>query len=130
MEEKVSRVMKGGQIPSPAATDCQGHRGDEQAGAGQRVAQPLAEPQRFEHGGADHAGGGGEAGFNGRREAEPLVEQDLDALVKPGDRVVDVGSNVGIYTEQLARCVGPRGEVYAFEPDPTNYARLAARARR
>jgi FkbM family methyltransferase len=51
-------------------------------------------------------------------------------LVKPGDRVVDVGSNIGFYTEELARCVGPRGEVHAFEPDPTNYARLAARARR
>ena len=63
-----------------------------------------------------------------------LTERDGIALVRrlvqAGDRVVDVGSNIGVYAQQLARCVGPRGEVYAFEPDPTNYARLAARARR
>lgn len=60
------------------------------------------------------------------RDAIAVVRQ----LVRPGDRVVDVGSNVGFYAELLARCVGPAGEVHAFEPDPTNYERLAARARR
>jgi hypothetical protein len=37
-------------------------------------------------------------------------------LVKPGDRAVDVGANIGFHAEQLARCAGPQGKVYAFDP--------------
>jgi FkbM family methyltransferase len=39
-------------------------------------------------------------------------------LVRPGDRCVDVGANVGVHTVRLARLVGPSGEVIAIEPDP------------
>jgi len=46
------------------------------------------------------------------------------ALVQPGDTVLDVGANIGYYTLNLARWVGPSGTVYAFEPDPTNFAIL------
>ena len=49
--------------------------------------------------------------------------------VRPGNRVVDVGANVGFYSAHLARCVGPTGTVYAFEPGAENFARLLARAR-
>jgi FkbM family methyltransferase len=45
--------------------------------------------------------------------------------VSPGS-VVDVGANIGIYSEFLARCVGPGGVVHSFEPDPTHFARLRA----
>ena len=38
-------------------------------------------------------------------------------LVRPGDRCIDVGANVGIHTVRLAKLVGARGEVIAFEPD-------------
>ncbi len=59
-------------------------------------------------------------------------ERGLIALVRravrPGDRVVDVGANVGFYSELLARGVGPSGHVHAFEPEPRNFRRLAARA--
>lgn len=37
-------------------------------------------------------------------------------LVQPGDRVVDIGANVGVFTVTLAQAVGPTGRVYAFEP--------------
>ena len=47
-------------------------------------------------------------------------------LVRPGDRCVDVGANVGVHTIRLARLAGPDGEVIAIEPDPD----LAQRARR
>jgi FkbM family methyltransferase len=39
-------------------------------------------------------------------------------LVRPGDRCVDVGANVGVHTVRLARLVGQAGEIIAFEPDP------------
>jgi FkbM family methyltransferase len=47
-------------------------------------------------------------------------------LVKPGDRCVDVGANVGVHTIRLARLVGRDGEVVAIEPDPE----VAQRTRR
>jgi len=50
-------------------------------------------------------------------------------FVRAGDVAVDVGANVGFYTRILARCVGPSGRVYAFEPAPENFARLDRRTR-
>jgi len=38
--------------------------------------------------------------------------------LKPGDRVLDVGANIGVYTLQAARAVGPCGHVYCIEPRP------------
>jgi len=50
-------------------------------------------------------------------------------LVRTGDRVVDVGANVGFYSALLAERVGPAGRVFAFEPCEQNFAYLARRAR-
>ena len=41
-----------------------------------------------------------------------------------GSVVVDAGANIGIYSEFLAKCVGPTGIVHSFEPDPGNFKRL------
>ena len=46
-------------------------------------------------------------------------------LVRPGDRCLDVGANVGVHTIRLAKLAGPGGAVIAIEPDPE----LARRAR-
>jgi FkbM family methyltransferase len=46
-------------------------------------------------------------------------------FVGPGSRIVDVGANQGIYSLFLSRQVG-EGKVYAFEPDPSLFAALAA----
>ena len=54
-----------------------------------------------------------------RREREFLRK-----IVKPGMRIVDVGANIGIYTNYFAGLVGPNGAVYAFEPSPENFSRL------
>ncbi len=48
----------------------------------------------------------------------------LSGLVKPGMNVVDVGSNLGLYTILLSRLVGPTGHVLAFEPDPDLFSLL------
>jgi FkbM family methyltransferase len=46
-------------------------------------------------------------------EGEPRL---LDAIVRAGDTVVEVGANIGAHTLFLARRVGAEGRVYAFEP--------------
>jgi protein O-GlcNAc transferase len=40
----------------------------------------------------------------------------LRQLVQPGDTVVDIGANYGVYALSLARKVGEKGQVWAFEP--------------
>lgn len=56
----------------------------------------------------------------------PLYEPELTGLIrretKPGHVAVDIGANIGYYTLMLARNVGPAGRVFAFEPDPVNFA--------
>lgn len=37
-------------------------------------------------------------------------------LLKLGDNVIDIGANYGVYTLAMAKCVGPTGRVWAFEP--------------
>ncbi len=49
---------------------------------------------------------------------ERAVTRVFLRALRPGMTVVDVGANVGWYTLLAARAVGPRGRVYAFEPDP------------
>lgn len=52
-------------------------------------------------------------GWMGRTERGALAR-----LVRPGMTVVDVGSNLGLYTVLLSRLVGSSGRVLAYEPDP------------
>lgn len=47
---------------------------------------------------------------------EPNEMVVLDALTPDGGVVVDAGANIGLFTMVLARRVGPRGRVFAFEP--------------
>ena len=44
----------------------------------------------------------------------------LYSLVKPGNVVLDVGTNIGETLLNFAKLVGPEGFVYGFEPDPVN----------
>jgi FkbM family methyltransferase len=49
---------------------------------------------------------------------EPHFAELFRLLVKPGDRCVDVGANVGVHTVRLGHLAGEDGEVIAIEPDP------------
>lgn len=54
----------------------------------------------------------------------------VERLVSPGTTAVDVGAGWGLFTNQMARRVGQRGSVHAFEPNPSNASSLAAIAKR
>jgi hypothetical protein len=54
-------------------------------------------------------------------------EQDLfHAILQRGELVVEVGANIGAHTIELARLVGPEGEVHAFEPQRIVFQTLCA----
>lgn len=63
-----------------------------------------------------------------RNYVNGVYERDVAALLpqllRAGDCVLDVGANVGYYTFQFARLVGPDGRVLAFEPDPVALTHL------
>lgn len=59
-----------------------------------------------------------------RRTHEPATTQLFKRVVRPGDVVVDLGANMGYFTLLAARIVGSGGRVFAFEPEPTNFAHL------
>jgi len=44
--------------------------------------------------------------------------------IKRGDVVLDIGANIGYYTLIAAQPVGENGKIFAFEPDPANFALL------
>lgn len=49
---------------------------------------------------------------------EPEVMRLLATLVKPGMVCYDIGANHGWHALLMARCAGPNGKVFAFEPVP------------
>jgi FkbM family methyltransferase len=55
--------------------------------------------------------------FRGMDAVDPVVYSLVRNHVKPGNVVWDVGANVGLFAFAAASLTGPRGHVYAFEPD-------------
>ncbi len=54
----------------------------------------------------------------------------LRPLVQPGAWVIDVGANVGFFSERFARWVSEGGRVVAIEPESLNFQRLGRRLSR
>ncbi len=57
---------------------------------------------------------------------EPQLQAAIEELVRPVMVAYDVGANIGYISLLLARAVGERGQVHAFEALPANLARLRA----
>jgi FkbM family methyltransferase len=58
--------------------------------------------------------------FVGERRVNAVILE----ITRHGDCVWDVGANVGFYTRQLLKQVGPAGKVVAFEPIPSHAKQL------
>lgn len=55
---------------------------------------------------------------------EPEVTHAVTQTVKKGMTVIDIGAHIGYYSLLFAKCVGPAGRVFSFEPLPENLALL------
>lgn len=62
------------------------------------------------------------------REQEDWFEDEikfLRHLLKPGQKVIDIGANYGVYTLSMAKAIGPEGFAWAFEPASSTSGFLA-----
>lgn len=55
---------------------------------------------------------------------ESAMQAALAQHLRPGSVFYDLGANIGFFTLLAARCIGPAGKVFSFEPDPAVAARL------
>ncbi|MFW6195256.1 MAG: FkbM family methyltransferase [Chloroflexota bacterium] len=69
----------------------------------------------------DSTFGSGVIYASGRPDPDDLAF--IEQWVRPGDSVVDGGSNIGYYTVRMAELVGAAGHVHAVEADERNAAR-------
>ena len=54
-------------------------------------------------------------------EQEDWFEDEIKfvrKIVQPGENVIDIGANFGVYTLSIAKLVGPTATVWSFEPAP------------
>lgn len=49
----------------------------------------------------------------------------LRKLLRPGQQVIDIGANYGLYTVSMAAAIGPQGTLWAFEPASSTAALLS-----
>ena len=49
----------------------------------------------------------------------------LKQVIKKGDIVLDIGSNIGFYAKIISNLIGDTGKVFCFEPDKINFKHLS-----
>lgn len=55
---------------------------------------------------------------------EPFATKILEKSTLPGEIVLEAGANIGYYTILQSKKVGPRGKIYAIEPEKENFEYL------
>ena len=63
--------------------------------------------------------------LHGYYHAEREIEAFMLDYVSAGNTILDIGANIGYYTVQFGRMVGPNGSVHAFEPLSHQHSILA-----
>lgn len=63
------------------------------------------------------------------RTWDPPTTRLLERIIRPGDRVLDIGANIGYFTVYAAALAGGTGHVHAFEPNPRTYDVLTRNVR-
>ena len=66
------------------------------------------------------------------RDYDMAMEPDLlgcKQLIRPGDTVLDIGGNIGVYTRFCSEFVGSSGRVFTLEPVPQTFAYLQSNVR-
>jgi FkbM family methyltransferase len=66
-------------------------------------------------------------GFNAKIDFEYALEISYRRFLRAGDRIIDIGANVGDHTARFLDVVGAAGRVIAFEPLPDVHTKLVAR---
>jgi protein O-GlcNAc transferase len=62
------------------------------------------------------------------QEQQDWFEEEIKfvrRLLDPGDHVMDIGANYGVYSLSMAQAVGATGRVWAFEPASSTASLLA-----
>ena len=59
-----------------------------------------------------------------KKKQDKLEIELIKKYVKSGDVVLDIGANIGFYSNIISSLVGKDGMVHAFEPDPINFKHL------
>lgn len=62
--------------------------------------------------------------FQSQVNYEGHLLKTIQKYIKSGDVIFDIGANIGQYAIPFSELVGPKGKVYAFEPDYKNYSYL------
>jgi len=65
----------------------------------------------------------------GKRLTDRHELSTIRSIIQPGMVIADIGANVGFYTVEMARSVGSRGRILAFEPDPLTFRLLRERVK-
>ena|SRR3990167_437099 len=56
---------------------------------------------------------------------EPKISNLIRLFAKPGSLAIDIGAHIGCHTVTMSECVGPLGQVLAFEPALNVFCELA-----
>jgi FkbM family methyltransferase len=62
--------------------------------------------------------------FRYKNRKDKLHLMLINKLVKPGNKILDIGANIGFFTKFLSDKTGSDGHVYSFEPDEINFQHL------